>query len=148
MHGTFLGRIERTSYAKMELLIGVLTTISFSLMTCYLWYTLKQAMKKYWLSIIACNESHLQASSQWQWRMEQCSRRNDTYQHHAGDVHVWGIAPKSSLYIMCAKPCTEDWQYIGGSFKQIDGACGNNMVIGVTTDNALIIAVVVNKIIK
>ncbi len=37
---------------------------------------------------------------------------------------------------MCAKPCTGDWQYVGGSFKQIDG--GNNIVIGVTTNNTLI----------
>ena len=55
----------------------------------------------------------------------------------SGNAHVWGIAPNNSLYV-CEKPCTGDWQYVGGSFKQIDG--GNNSVIGVTTDNALVTA--------
>ena len=58
----------------------------------------------------------------------------------SGNAHVWGIAPNNSLYV-CEKPCTGDWQYVGGSFKQIDG--GNNVVIGVTTDNALLTAAVI-----
>ena len=53
----------------------------------------------------------------------------------SGNAHIWGIAPNDSLY-MCEKPCIGDWQYVGGSFKQIDG--GNNIVIGVTTSNTLI----------
>ena len=53
----------------------------------------------------------------------------------SGNAHIWGIAPNNSLYA-CEKPCTECWQYVGGSFKQIDG--GNNTVIGVTTDNVLV----------
>ena len=55
----------------------------------------------------------------------------------SGNAHVRGIAPNGSLYV-CEKPCTGDWQYIGGSFKQVDG--GNNIVIGVTTNNTLITA--------
>ena len=53
----------------------------------------------------------------------------------SGNAHVWGIAPNNSLYV-CEKPCTGCWQYVGGSFKQIDGS--NNTVIGVTTDNVLV----------
>ena len=58
-------------------------------------------------------------------------------------AHVWGIAPNNSLYV-CVKPCSGDWQYVGGSFKQIDD--GNNMVIGVTTDNTLIIAAITSVV--
>ena len=54
----------------------------------------------------------------------------------SGNEHVWGIAPNDSLYV-CAKPCTGCWQYVGGSFKQVDG--GNNSVIGVTTDGSILI---------
>ena len=35
--------------------------------------------------------------------------------------------------------------HVGGSFNQIDG--GNNMVIGVTTDNTLIIAAITSVVI-
>ena len=54
----------------------------------------------------------------------------------SGNAHIWGIAPNNSLYV-CAKPCsTGCWQYVGGSFKQVDG--GNNFVVGVTTDNTIL----------
>jgi hypothetical protein len=53
----------------------------------------------------------------------------------SGDAHVWGIAPNDSLYV-CAKPCTGCWQYVGGSFKQIEG--GNNSVFGVATNGSLL----------
>ena len=48
----------------------------------------------------------------------------------SGNAHIifWGIAPNDSLHV-CVKPCSGDWQYVGGSFNQIDG--GNNMVIGI-----------------
>ena len=62
----------------------------------------------------------------------------------SGNAHIWGIAPNDSLYV-CVKPCSGDWQYIGGSFNQIDG--GNNMVIGVTTDNTLIMAAITSFVI-
>ena len=61
----------------------------------------------------------------------------------SGNAHIWGIAPNGSLYV-CVKPCSGDWQYVGGSFNQIDG--GNNMVIGVTTDNTLIIAAITSVV--
>ena len=51
------------------------------------------------------------------------------------NAHVWGIAPNDSLYV-CEMPCSGDRQYVGGSFKQIDG--GNNAVIGVTTNNSVL----------
>ena len=53
----------------------------------------------------------------------------------SGNAHVWGIAPNDSLYA-CEKPCKGNWQYIGGSFKQVDG--GSNIVIGVTTDSKIL----------
>ena len=53
----------------------------------------------------------------------------------SGNAHVWGIAPNNSLYV-CAKPCTGDWQYVGRSFKQVDG--GKNSVVGVTTDDTVL----------
>ena len=53
----------------------------------------------------------------------------------SGYSHIWGIAPNNSLYV-CEKPCTGCWQYVGGSFEQIDG--GNNAVIGVTTNDSLL----------
>ena len=53
----------------------------------------------------------------------------------SGNAHVWGIAPNDSLYV-CEKPCTGCWQYIGGSFKQVEGE--NGSVIGVTTNNSIL----------
>ena len=54
----------------------------------------------------------------------------------SGNAHIWGIAPNNSLYV-CEKPCTGNWQYVGGSFKQVDGS--SNIVIGVTTDNTILV---------
>ena len=53
----------------------------------------------------------------------------------SGNAHIWGIAPNNSLYV-CEKPCIGCWQYVGGSFLQVDG--GNNSVIGVTTNGSII----------
>ena len=53
----------------------------------------------------------------------------------SGNAHIWGIAPNSSLYV-CEKPCTGDWQYVGGCFQQIDG--GINSIFGVTTNHFIL----------
>ena len=53
----------------------------------------------------------------------------------SGNAHIWGIAPNNSLY-MCARPCTGCWQYVGGSFQQVDG--GINFVVGVTTNYSIL----------
>ena len=83
---------------------------------------------------------------QWHWRMEQCSRRNETH-ISIRKCSCLGSSSNNSLYV-CEKPCTECWQYVGGSFKQVDG--GNNVVyvIGVTTDNALVKAAATSVIIE
>ena len=59
--------------------------------------------------------------------------------------YIWGIAPNDSLYV-CEKPCTGDWQYIGGSYLEIDGG-SNDEAVGLTSSSNTILSLSARAII-